>query len=154
VTDSSGGVLPGVSVTVTGSGLQLQVTTGGGDVSVQSSGLAINLVTKSGSNVFKGTFNGTFENDKMQADNVTEELFTAGANGFLSGNPLKKIQTYSIEAGRPIKKDRLWYWGAVDRQDINVGVTNFLDASLGSFCQDLIIAQKRASSPAPSPSPT
>ena len=34
---------------------QIQVTTGGGDVSVQSSGLAINLVTKSGSNKFKGT---------------------------------------------------------------------------------------------------
>ena len=107
---------------------QIQVTTGGGDVSVQSAGLAINLVTKSGSNVFKGTFNGTFENDKMQSDNVTEELFNAGANGFLSGNPLKKIATYSIEAGGPIKRDKLWYWGAVDRQDINVGVTNFFDA--------------------------
>jgi len=106
---------------------QIQVTTGGGDVSVQSSGLAINLVTKSGSNVFKGTFNGTFENDKMQSDNVTEELFTAGANGFLSGNPLKKIATWSVEAGGPIMKDKLWYWGAVDRQDINVGVTNFFD---------------------------
>jgi hypothetical protein len=31
---------------------QIQVVTGGGDVSVQSSGLSINLVTKSGSNVF------------------------------------------------------------------------------------------------------
>ena len=123
---------------------QIQVTTGGGDVSVQSSGLAINLVTKSGSNVFKGTFNGTFENSKMQAQNVTEELFNAGANGFLSGNPLKKIGVYAIEAGGPIKKDRLWYWGAYDRQDINVGVTNFFDPTLGSFCNDLITAQKKS----------
>ena len=46
---------------------QIQVTNGGGDVSVQSSGLAINLVTKSGSNVFKGSAVGTFENDAMQA---------------------------------------------------------------------------------------
>jgi hypothetical protein len=84
------------------------VTTGGGDVSVQSAGLAINLVTKSGSNVFKGTLNGTFENDKMQSDNVTKELFDAGANGFLSGNPLQKIAVYSVEAGGPILKDRLW----------------------------------------------
>ena len=106
-------------------------------------GLAINLVTKSGSNVFKGTFNGTFENDKMQGQNVTEELFDAGANGFLSGNPLKKIGVYSIEAGGPIKKDRLWYWGAVRRQDINVGITNFFDPAAGSFCSDLITAQKK-----------
>jgi carboxypeptidase family protein len=123
---------------------QIQVTTGGGDVSVQSSGLAINLITKSGSNTFKGTFNGTFENDKMQAQNVTKALFDAGANGFLSGNPLKKIAVYSVEAGGPIKRDRLWYWGSVDRQDINVGVTNFFDSSYGSFCSDLITAQKKS----------
>ena len=43
---------------------QIAVVTGGGDVSVQSSGLSINLVTKSGSNVFKGSAVYTFENDK------------------------------------------------------------------------------------------
>src|SRR4030095_5046511 len=66
---------------------QIQVTSGGGDVSVQASGLSINLVTKSGSNVFKGSFNGTFENDKTQGNNVTKALFDAGGNGFLSGHP-------------------------------------------------------------------
>ena len=71
---------------------------------MQSSGLAINLVTKSGSNVFKGTFNGTYENDAMQSQNVTKALFDSGANGFLSGNPLQKIAVYSIEAGGPIRR--------------------------------------------------
>ena len=123
---------------------QIQVTSGGGDVSVQASGLSINLVTKSGSNVFKGSFNGTFENDKMQNSNVTETLFKAGGNGFLSGNPLHKIAVYSIEAGGPILKDKLWYWGAYDRQDINVGITNFFDPGLGTFCQDLITAQRNS----------
>ena len=123
---------------------QIQVTSGGGDVSVQASGLSINLVTKSGSNVFKGSFNGTFENDTMQGDNVTKALFDAGGNGFLSGNPLHKIAVYSVEAGGPIKKDKLWYWGAFDRQDINVGITNFFDPNLGTFCQDLITAQRNS----------
>ncbi|HEX6323495.1 MAG TPA: carboxypeptidase-like regulatory domain-containing protein, partial [Vicinamibacterales bacterium] len=54
---------------------QIQVTNGGGDVSIQSAGLFINLITKSGSNVFKGSAVGTFENDDMQARNVTRELF-------------------------------------------------------------------------------
>jgi Carboxypeptidase regulatory-like domain len=123
---------------------QIQVTSGGGDVSVQASGLSINLVTKSGSNVFKGSFNGTFENDKTQGSNVTEALFNAGGNGFLSGNPLHKIAVYSVEAGGPILKDRLWYWGGYDRQDINVGITNFFDPNLGTFCQDLITAQRNS----------
>jgi hypothetical protein len=121
---------------------QIQVTTGGGDVSVQSSGLSINLVTKSGSNVFKGTLVGTFENDSMQANNVTSQLFATGANGFLSGNPLQKIDVYTLEAGGPIIKNRLWYWGALDKQDINVGIINFFDATKGTFCNDLVAAQK------------
>jgi hypothetical protein len=121
---------------------QIQVTNGGGDVSIQSSGLSINLVTKSGSNVFKGTAMATFENDSMQSNNVTEELFNAGANGFLSGAPIQKIGVYSAEYGGPILKDRLWFWGSMDYQDINVGVVNFFDANKGQFCSDLVAAQK------------
>jgi hypothetical protein len=120
---------------------QVQVVTGGGDVSIQSQGVAVNLVTKSGSNVFKGSFTGTFENDKMQAQNVTQSQFNAGQNGFLSGNPLKKVDVASVEYGGPILKNRLWFWGAWDRQDINVGILNFFDPSLGTFCQQLSAAQ-------------
>src|SRR3970282_1369526 len=78
---------------------QIQVTNGGGDVSVQSAGLFINLVTKSGSNVFKGSFNTTFLNDDMQVNNVTEELFAAGQNGFVSGAPIHRIAVWAGEAG-------------------------------------------------------
>ena len=124
---------------------EIQVTTGGGDVSVQSSGLSINLVTKSGSNVFKGSVVGTFENDSMQGQNVTKELFDAGSNGFLSGNPLKKITNASFEYGGPILKNKLWFWGAADSQDINTGVLNFFDSSAGQFCSDLVSAQKTGS---------
>jgi hypothetical protein len=124
---------------------QIQVVTGGGDVSVQSSGLSINLVTKSGSNVFKGTAVGTFENDNMQSSNVSQELFATGQNGFLSGNPIKKITNASVEYGGPIKRNRLWWWAAADRQDINSGVINFFDANAGSFCADLVAAQRQGS---------
>jgi hypothetical protein len=122
---------------------QIQVVTGGGDVSVQSSGLSINLVTKSGSNVFKGTANATFENDKTQSNNVSQELFDSGRGGFLSGNPIKEISNYSIEYGGPIMRNRLWWWASVDRQDINAGVINFFDANAGPLCQELIAAQRQ-----------
>jgi hypothetical protein len=121
---------------------QIQVVTGGGDVSVQSSGLSINLVTKSGSNVFKGTALFTFENDAMQSNNVSETLFNSSSSGFLSGNPIQRIGNYSVEYGGPIKRNRLWFWGAGDWQDINAGVLNFFDGTKGQFCQDLITLQK------------
>lgn len=121
---------------------QIQVVNGGGDVSIQSSGLAINLVTKSGSNVFKGTSVATFENDAMQQQNVTRELFNAGTGGFISGAPLQKIFVMSAEYGGPIKKNRLWFWAAADKQDINVGVLNFFDGTKGGLCEQLLAAQK------------
>ncbi len=121
---------------------QIQVTTGGGDVSVQSSGLSINLVSKSGSNVFKGTAVYTFENDAMQSNNVSQAQFDAGQNGLLSGNPLKKITNASIEYGGPIMRNRLWWWAAADKQDINAGVVNFFDQNAGTFCAQLAAAQK------------
>ncbi|HXT30477.1 MAG TPA: carboxypeptidase-like regulatory domain-containing protein, partial [Vicinamibacterales bacterium] len=125
---------------------EIQVTNGGGDVTVQSSGLSINLVTKSGSNVFKGSAVGTFENDATQTNNVSEELFNSGANGFLSGNPIKRISVYSLEYGGPIMKNKLWFWGAADKQDINAGVTNFFDPNGGDLCQAMIAAQRAGSS--------
>ncbi|HEX6322871.1 MAG TPA: hypothetical protein VFZ36_04025, partial [Vicinamibacterales bacterium] len=113
-----------------------------GDVSIQSAGLFINLITKSGSNVFKGSAVGTFENDDMQARNVTRELFETGTGGFLSGSPLKRISNVSAEFGGPIVRDRLWFWGAADYQDINVGVLNFFDESAGANCAAYAEAQR------------
>jgi hypothetical protein len=121
---------------------QIQVINGGGDVSVQSSGLFINIITKSGSNTFKGSAVGTFSNDAMQARNVTEELFRIGTGGFLSGNPLKRISNTSAEYGGPIVRNRLWFWGATDYQDINVGVLNFFDRDGGSNCAAYADAQR------------
>jgi hypothetical protein len=102
---------------------------------VQSSGLSINLVTKSGSNVFKGSAVGTFSNDKMQNNNVTEEQFLLGTGGFLSGAPIKKIYNISGEYGGPIIKNRLWWWAAADKQSINAGVVNFFDRARSECVQ-------------------
>src|SRR5687767_6638611 len=121
---------------------QISVTNGGGDVSVQSSGLSINLVTKSGSNVFKGSLVGTFQNDSMQANNVTEEQFALGTGGFLSGAPIKKIYNVSGEYGGPIIKNRLWWWAAADKQYIDAGVVNFFDRSAGADCVTYADAQR------------
>jgi len=121
---------------------QISVTNGGGDVSVQSSGLSINLVTKSGSNVFKGSVVGTFQNDAMQGNNVSEDQFSRGTGGFLSGAPVKRIYNVSGEYGGPLVRNRLWWWVALDRQDINVGVVNFFDRAQSAQCNAYADAQR------------
>jgi hypothetical protein len=121
---------------------QISVVNGGGDVSVQSSGLSINLVSKSGSNKFKGSSVFTFQNDKTQNGNVSEDLFTRGTGGFLSGNPINKIYNLSAEYGGPIVKNRLWWWGAISKQDINVGVLNYFDKDKSAQCATYFEAQR------------
>ena len=121
---------------------QIQVINGGGDVSIQSSGLSINLITKSGSNVFKGSSVGTFSNDKMQFRNVSEDLFSKGTGGFLSGNPLNRITNISFEYGGPVIKNKLWFWVNADHQDINTGVLNFFDRDKGGDCVAYAEAQR------------
>jgi len=112
---------------------EIQVVTSGGDVSVQSAGVFINLITKSGSNVLKGSADTTFENSSMQGQNVTLAQFNtaigSSATG-LSGAPLHRVADYDGDIGGPIVKNRLWFWGSTDYQDINKGVPNFFDTSI------------------------
>ena len=121
---------------------QIEVINGGADVSVQSSGVSINLITKSGSNVFKGSAVGTLTNDALQFQNVSEELFKKGTGGFLSGAPLNKVTNGTFEYGGPIMRDRLWFWGNADHQDINAAVLNYYDASKSATCAGYADAQR------------
>ena len=121
---------------------QIQVVNGGGDVSVQSSGVSINLITKSGSNMFKGSATGTFTNDAMQFQNVNQELFSKGTGGFLSGAPLNKVTNITGEYGGPIIRNKLWFWANGDHQNINAAVLNYYDGSKSAQCQAFADAQR------------
>ena len=78
----------------------------------------------------------------MQCQNVTEELFDAGAGGFLSGNPLKKIADYSVEDGGPIMKQRCGAGARPTSRTSTSASLNFFDASKGGVLQHLVAAQK------------
>ncbi len=102
---------------------EIQISTGGGDASQEAGGVAINLVTKSGSNTFKGSTKFVYVNDALQSDNITDELRAQNAG---SGNPIKDIKEYGFEIGGPIKRNKAWFWGAMSANDIVVGQVGFL----------------------------
>jgi Carboxypeptidase regulatory-like domain/TonB-dependent Receptor Plug Domain len=101
---------------------EMQVTTGGADASQQTGGVGINFVTRSGTNRFKGSGRLYNTNDKFESDNVTPEIKESGAG---SGAPIQNINDIGVEAGGPIMRDKLWFWGSYGTQDIKVGVVNF-----------------------------
>jgi hypothetical protein len=101
---------------------EMQVTTGGADVTQQTGGVGINLVTKSGTDRFKGNARFLVTDSALQADNITPELKAQGAG---AGAPIQNIKDYGFDVGGPIVKSKLWYWGSYGTQDIKVGVIGF-----------------------------
>jgi hypothetical protein len=101
---------------------ELTVNTGGVDVTQQTGGVGVNLVTKSGSDRFKGSSRFYATDKKLESQNITDAQRLQGAS---SGNPIQNIKDYGIEAGGPLKKGKAWIWGAIGKQTIGVGVVGF-----------------------------
>ena len=101
---------------------EMQVTTGGADVTQQTGGVGINLVTKGGTDRFRGSARGYLTDEAFQADNIDDEVRAAGAG---SGAPIQNIKDYGFEVGGPLRKGKAWYWGSYGTQDIRVGVVGF-----------------------------
>ena len=101
---------------------EMQISTGGADVTMQTAGVGINLITKSGSDKFKGSGRYYITDKKFQSTNVTDDLRKVGAT---SGNPIQNIKDYGFEMGGPIVKGKAWIWGSYGTQDIKVGVNGF-----------------------------
>src|SRR5207245_5355503 len=111
---------------------EITINTGGVDVTQQTGGVGINLVTKSGSDRFRGSSRYYATDDKTESNNIDDTLRRQGAT---SGNPIQNIQDYGAELGGPIKKGRAWIWGSYGKQNIKVGVLGFYQPT--DFCQSL-----------------
>ena len=102
---------------------QIYVQTGGHDASVQTGGINVNLLTKSGGDAFKGSSRLYVSDGELQADNISAELRAQGAG---AGAPIHNLKDYGLEIGGPLARERVWFWGSYGRQDIRVGVLGFL----------------------------
>lgn len=111
---------------------EMQFTLGGADVTMQSPGVGVNLVTKSGSDQIKGSARFYVTDDNFQSVNVTNELRVQGAS---TGSPIQNIQDYGFEAGGPLVRGRAWIWGSYGKQNIKIGVNGFYKAD--ADCQTM-----------------
>ncbi len=87
---------------------EMQVTTGGADITTSTPGVGMNFVLKSGTNRFRGSARYYFENNSMQSDNLSAAL----VNQITSYNRMNQYTDAGFEVGGPIFKDKLWFWGA------------------------------------------
>jgi carboxypeptidase family protein/TonB-dependent receptor-like protein len=101
---------------------EMTINTGGVDVTQQTGGVGINLVTKSGTDKFRGSSRFFLTDESVQANNISDDLRRQGAT---SGNPIQNIKDYGFEMGGPISRGRAWVWGGFGKQTVDVGVVGF-----------------------------
>jgi hypothetical protein len=98
----------------------IQVSTGGADVTSATPGVQLNMVLKGGSNTPRGSTRIYFENESLQSNNLSADLapIIGGPSG--QGSRTHQYTDYGVELGGPIVKDRLWAWGALGKTHIDL----------------------------------
>jgi len=102
----------------------MEMSTGGTDVTKNSAGVSVNIVTKRGSNESRGSARFNLTEDQMLGDllkqsdkEVDSSDLGPGQTNFVS-NSINKIEEYGFEAGGPLIQDKLWVWGSYGVNDV------------------------------------
>jgi hypothetical protein len=98
----------------------MQVSTGGADVTSPTPGVQLNMVLKSGTNTPRGSTRIYFENEDMQSNNLSDALAATIGGTSGKGNRMSQYYDTGFELGGPIWKDRLWAWGAYGRTHVDL----------------------------------
>ncbi|MEJ2085155.1 MAG: carboxypeptidase regulatory-like domain-containing protein [Acidobacteriota bacterium] len=104
---------------------ELQILTGGNDVTKNTPGIAVNLVTKRGSNEMRGSGrflltegDGYFGVLEQAEPGFDPDELGPGQEDFV-GDEIDRLTEYGFEAGGPAWRDHLWLWGAWSQRDFN-----------------------------------
>jgi hypothetical protein len=124
---------------------EMQVTTGGSDATERTGGVGVNLVTKRGTNEWRGSGRYIYDDDSLQSDfdasagdfaqagawnddNVAGTPVGRKQSAFKQGNRIQKVEDYGLEVGGPLVQDRLWLWGSYGKNQIHLlTVSDFQD---------------------------
>jgi TonB-dependent receptor-like protein len=105
---------------------EMQVTTGGSDPRISTPGIQLNMVTKRGTNDFKGSGRYLYTPGSYQADATVP----SEASGYLSQtNAINFVRDYGGEIGGPVLRDRLWFWAARGDQKISNQASSTIGAN-------------------------
>ena len=113
---------------------EMSFTTGGTDAKKNSAGVQVNLVTKRGTNEFRGStrFYNTQRNGyfggalKQSQPDIDSELYKDNFQTRLAGAQIRKIEDIGFEAGGAAISDRLFFWGSWGQNDIRQNAANGL----------------------------
>ena len=105
---------------------EAELKTSGNNAGVGLPGVAQQAVMKTGSNTFHGDAEGDFERPSFQSNNITAAE-AAPPNNLKFGNPLEGDAYYdwAADMGGRIIRNKLWFYGGLDKQLINEGKASY-----------------------------
>jgi hypothetical protein len=109
---------PGVPLGVSAlTAQQVEVTTGGANLSALSPGLQINLVQRRGTNEWRASVRGLGSGGPLAggAPRVQGVAPRQRASEDVHGDRVRDTGTLGAELGGPLRRDALWLWGALNR---------------------------------------
>jgi hypothetical protein len=92
----------------------IQVSTGAQDISIGTGGVLINMVTKSGTNAYRGEALQTYQGRRTQSNNVDQELRSLGHRP--DANSTELITNTNFQIGGPILKNKMFFFGSANYQ--------------------------------------
>ncbi len=99
---------------------EIQVSTGAHDISVPTSGVFLNMVTKSGGNIWAGRGTFAWEGSSTQSQNIDSTL---AHDGFTpKTNAVDFVSDANVSAGGPIVKDKVRFFGSFRDWRVHVNV--------------------------------
>lgn len=97
---------------------EYNMQTASGTAESDVAGVYMNMVTKSGGNRFTSDHNYYFMNGSLQSSNLDDELrsrlnLQPGQQSGAAGSPIDVSYDWSSTLGGPIKRDKVWFFGAL-----------------------------------------
>jgi hypothetical protein len=122
---------------------EMQVTTGGADPRIQTPGVQLNMVTKRGTNDFKGSGRYFYTPGSLQAP----AKVPGEASGYLDAtNQINYVRDFGAEVGGPVWKDHAWFWMASADNKISNQASSTISSGtvkIGAF-DNIILRDKNA----------
>jgi hypothetical protein len=97
---------------------EVQFTTSSTDVSIATSGVTVNQITKRGTNNWRGSGRYLLTDGNYQSS--PRVLFTDPDTGATTiGNQIDNVKEYGADIGGPLVKDHLWIWASDGRTKVD-----------------------------------
>ena len=102
---------------------EVQIKTSGNDAEVSPPGVSMIVVLKSGSNQFHGVYSTSGQRPELQGDNLDAKLKSQGVT-----NTESLMYYYDVagDLGGRIIKDKLWFYGALNKQKRSSRLVGFV----------------------------